>query len=121
MIVRSVLGLGKSLEILAEGVETAQQLQFLSAEDRAQVQGFYFGRPASAHQIGKILASGFVEAEHFAGELALPWKPMAWSPRSPPRVAKGTAHDLRPLSAIAWQKRARDQNPAPSLVVASLL
>ena len=60
MIVRSVLGLGKSLEIpvLAEGVETADQLEFLSAEECGQVQGFYFGRPASAEHIRKILGGG---------------------------------------------------------------
>ena len=68
MIVRSVLGLGKSLEIpvLAEGVETADQLEFLSAEDCGQVQGFYFGRPASAEHIRKTLEAGFAEVEIFA-------------------------------------------------------
>ncbi len=68
MIVRSVLGLGKSLEIpvLAEGVETADQLEFLSAEDCGQVQGFYFGRPASAEHIRKKLEAGFAEVEIFA-------------------------------------------------------
>jgi diguanylate cyclase (GGDEF)-like protein/PAS domain S-box-containing protein len=74
MIVRSVLGLGKSLEIpvLAEGVETAQQLEFLSSEDCGQVQGFYFGRPASADQIRKTLASGYAEVELFAENLTAP-------------------------------------------------
>jgi diguanylate cyclase (GGDEF)-like protein len=71
MIVRSVLGLGKSLEIpvLAEGVETARQLEFLSSEDCNQVQGFYFGRPAAAEQIRKALASGYAEVEIFSEDL----------------------------------------------------
>ena len=71
MIVRSVLALGKSLEIpvLAEGVETAQQLEFLSAEGCEEVQGFYFGRPASAEQIRKTLASGYAEVQRFADDL----------------------------------------------------
>jgi diguanylate cyclase (GGDEF)-like protein/PAS domain S-box-containing protein len=74
MIVRSVLGLGKSLEIpvLAEGVETAQQLEFLNAEDCGEVQGFYFGRPASADQIRTTLASGYAEAVLFAENLLIP-------------------------------------------------
>jgi predicted signal transduction protein with EAL and GGDEF domain len=74
MIVRSVLGLGKSLEIpvLAEGVETAQQLEFLSAEDCGEVQGFYFGRPASAEHIRKILAAGYAEVQLFTDELCVP-------------------------------------------------
>src|SRR5665811_195571 len=71
MIVRSVLGLGKSLEIpvLAEGVETAQQLEFLSAEDCGEVQGYYFGRPASAAHIRKTLASGYAEVQLLADGL----------------------------------------------------
>lgn len=74
MIVRSVLGLGKSLEIpvLAEGVETAQQLEFLNAEGCGEVQGFYFGRPASADKIRKTLASGFAEVEIFMKDLLVP-------------------------------------------------
>lgn len=74
MIVRSVLGLGKSLEIpvLAEGVETAQQLEFLSAEDCGEVQGFYFGRPASADHIRKTIASGYAQAELFVEDLTVP-------------------------------------------------
>jgi EAL domain-containing protein (putative c-di-GMP-specific phosphodiesterase class I) len=74
MIVRSVLGLGKSLDIpvLAEGVETAQQLEFLSSEDCGQVQGFYFGRPASSEQIRKALISGYAEVELFDEDLVIP-------------------------------------------------
>jgi EAL domain-containing protein (putative c-di-GMP-specific phosphodiesterase class I) len=65
MIVKSVLGLGKSLEIpvLAEGVETPQQLAFLSSENCTEVQGFYFGRPVSAENIRPILASGHIDVE----------------------------------------------------------
>lgn len=65
MIVRSVLGLGKSLDIpvLAEGVETAQQLEFLHSAKCEEVQGFYFGRPASAHQIRKLLVCGYAQAQ----------------------------------------------------------
>ena len=68
LIVRSVLGLGKSLEIpvLAEGVETADQLDFLNSEKCGEVQGFYFGRPASADRIRTILAAGHAEIDVFA-------------------------------------------------------
>ena len=46
-IVRSVIGLGQSLSMTttAEGVETLEQLSFLTAEGCEQVQGYYFGRP----------------------------------------------------------------------------
>lgn len=47
-IVRAVLALGKSLsiKILAEGVETGDQLSTLRVEGCDEVQGFYLGRPS---------------------------------------------------------------------------
>jgi EAL domain-containing protein (putative c-di-GMP-specific phosphodiesterase class I) len=47
-IVRAVLGLGRGLglPVLAEGVETAAELQFLENELCDEVQGFLLGRPA---------------------------------------------------------------------------
>ena len=48
-IVRSVLGLGHAMQlvVLAEGVETAAELEFLKAENCDEVQGFLLGRPTS--------------------------------------------------------------------------
>jgi diguanylate cyclase (GGDEF)-like protein len=48
-IVRAVLGLGRGLDlpVLAEGVETAEELAFLSAEACQEVQGYFLGRPQS--------------------------------------------------------------------------
>jgi len=48
-IVRAVLGLGRGLElpVLAEGVETEEELAFLSAESCQQAQGYLLGRPQS--------------------------------------------------------------------------
>jgi diguanylate cyclase (GGDEF)-like protein/PAS domain S-box-containing protein len=47
-IVRAVLGLGRGLRlpVLAEGVETAAELQFLQDELCDEVQGYLMGRPA---------------------------------------------------------------------------
>lgn len=46
-IVRAVLGLGRGLElpVLAEGVETSEELAFLDAEACDEVQGYLFGKP----------------------------------------------------------------------------
>ncbi|HEX6859469.1 MAG TPA: EAL domain-containing protein [Caulobacteraceae bacterium] len=48
VIVRAIIGLGRSLDIpvVAEGVETAGQLEFLRGEACSQVQGYAIGRPA---------------------------------------------------------------------------
>ena len=47
-IVRAVIGLGRGLHlpVLAEGVETAAQLEFLARESCDEVQGYHIGRPA---------------------------------------------------------------------------
>ena len=49
-ITQSIIALARSLqlEIVAEGVETAQQAQVLRNNGCAQAQGYYYGRPASA-------------------------------------------------------------------------
>jgi diguanylate cyclase (GGDEF)-like protein/PAS domain S-box-containing protein len=51
-IVRAVLGLGRGLglPVLAEGVETADELQFLRDELCDEVQGYLLGRPAAIGQ-----------------------------------------------------------------------
>jgi diguanylate cyclase (GGDEF)-like protein/PAS domain S-box-containing protein len=47
-IVRAVLGLGRGMNIpvVAEGVETPEQLAFLASESCEEVQGYLIGRPA---------------------------------------------------------------------------
>ena len=46
-IVRAVIGLGRGLDmpVVAEGVETEEQLKFLAAENCDEMQGYYIGRP----------------------------------------------------------------------------
>ena len=51
-IIRAVVGIGERLNmgIVAEGVETAEQLELVRREGCTQVQGFYFSRPLPADE-----------------------------------------------------------------------
>jgi diguanylate cyclase (GGDEF)-like protein len=56
-IVRSVIGLGHGLQVpvVAEGVETQEQLKFLIEESCDQVQGYFIGRPAPISRYADIV------------------------------------------------------------------
>lgn len=50
------------LQVVAEGVETAEQLQFLRERDCDEVQGYYFSKPLPAAAFADILRSGILPA-----------------------------------------------------------
>jgi EAL domain-containing protein (putative c-di-GMP-specific phosphodiesterase class I) len=56
-IVNAIVGLGNNLglDVIAEGVETQAQQQFLSAIGCRFAQGFLFGRPVSAEDAERML------------------------------------------------------------------
>jgi EAL domain-containing protein (putative c-di-GMP-specific phosphodiesterase class I) len=59
-IVRAIIAMGTSLKqrVVAEGIETHQQLAFLQSHHCAEGQGFYFSHPLAADQFAKLLATG---------------------------------------------------------------
>ena len=56
-IVRNLLPMAKSLrlDVIAEGVETAEQLALLRKLHCGSAQGFYFSKPVTADEAGALL------------------------------------------------------------------
>ena len=57
-IVQAVISLGRAmgLRVIAEGVETEQQLAFLCAHGCDEVQGYYFSKPVPSAEFERLLA-----------------------------------------------------------------
>ena len=55
-----MITMGKSLghRVIAEGVETRDQLAFLQAHGCGEGQGFYFSPPVVADEFAKLLRTG---------------------------------------------------------------
>jgi EAL domain-containing protein (putative c-di-GMP-specific phosphodiesterase class I) len=85
-IVRAVLGLGRGLRlpVLAEGVETAGELAFLSEEMCDEAQGFLLGRPAEIEQFRHLTHDGAP-----APEQAKVAAPAATAPKERIRLVAG--------------------------------
>jgi len=62
IVVSAIISMGKSLKhrVIAEGVETPEQLAFLQAHGCDEGQGYYFSRPLVAQQFAKLLETGLI-------------------------------------------------------------
>jgi EAL domain-containing protein (putative c-di-GMP-specific phosphodiesterase class I) len=60
-VVKTIIALGKELKmrVTVEGVETAKQAAFLGSVGGDQVQGYFFGRPATGSGVAEIILSDF--------------------------------------------------------------
>ncbi len=71
-VVKSIIALGRELNmrVTVEGVETATQATFLDTVAGDQVQGFFFGRPMPAIDVGAYIIAEFSKT-HLAPSTAL--------------------------------------------------
>jgi len=62
-IVSAVIGMGKSLKqrVIAEGVETREQLAFLQSQGCDEGQGYYFSQPVVTEEFARLLGNGISE------------------------------------------------------------
>src|SRR6202165_2916354 len=63
-IVTAVISMGRSLKlrVVAEGVETQEELVFLQAHQCDEAQGYYFSPPVLPEQFARLLRTGIPEA-----------------------------------------------------------
>jgi diguanylate cyclase (GGDEF)-like protein/PAS domain S-box-containing protein len=61
-IVTAIIKMSHSLnfKVIAEGVETLDQLQYLKAFDCDEMQGYYASKPVSAEEFGRLLQDGTI-------------------------------------------------------------
>jgi diguanylate cyclase (GGDEF)-like protein len=72
-IVAAVISMARSLKlrVVAEGVETLDQLQFLQAHDCDEAQGYLFSRPVPPEDFARLLKTG-IKRRLEVGKAALP-------------------------------------------------
>jgi diguanylate cyclase (GGDEF)-like protein/PAS domain S-box-containing protein len=65
-IVTAVIGMGRNLKlrVVAEGVETQEELAFLEAHQCDEAQGYYFSQPVLPQQFARLLETGVARAAH---------------------------------------------------------
>jgi len=63
VIIQAIISMAHNLnlDILAEGVETQQQLNFLQLHNCLCIQGFYFSQPLLAAEMEKVFKSAYLE------------------------------------------------------------
>ena len=73
------------LKVVAEGVETTEQLDLLAEAGCDEIQGFYFSRPVSAQDIEHLLHDGVALQWEAAGDAPAQghWRMPAGTPRIP--------------------------------------
>jgi diguanylate cyclase (GGDEF)-like protein/PAS domain S-box-containing protein len=97
-IVTSLIGMGKSLRmrVVAEGIETREQLAFLQEHHCPEGQGHYFGEAVDAEEFTQLLGRSAVEPRLLDGRTTR---------RSPPEQVADSSHRSRKPSARRISRR----------------
>jgi PAS domain S-box-containing protein len=116
-IVTAVISMARSLKlrVVAEGVETSEQLAFLRAHDCDEAQGYYFSRPVPPAEFAELLRTG----------ISLPLDRMTSvsqaSAESGDRpFLRKRAREQRPVRREPWgttRRGARTAKPGPRMLV----
>jgi len=63
-IVSAIIAMAKNLNqrVIAEGIETQEQLAFLQAHHCAEGQGYLFSKPLAVAPLARLLRQGIAEA-----------------------------------------------------------
>ncbi len=103
-IVRSIIELARRLgiEVVAEGIETAGQLELLRSFDCPFAQGYLFSRPLPAQTVGRWLREDALE--HIAEEVlaATRVEPIGFEPITVRTPAEGSPPRARPAAPTVW-------------------
>ena len=63
---------GREVDVVVEGVETAEQLKLVRSWGCRKVQGYYFSKPLPAAQVSMLLRAGRIVPEsHELGEASV--------------------------------------------------
>jgi EAL domain-containing protein (putative c-di-GMP-specific phosphodiesterase class I) len=73
-IVTAIIGMARNLglRVIAEGVETHKELEFLQASRCDEGQGFYFSRPVPPQHFAKLLRAGDLKPRDILSESIVP-------------------------------------------------
>jgi diguanylate cyclase (GGDEF)-like protein/PAS domain S-box-containing protein len=76
-IVTAVISMAQSLDLLvvAEGVETLEELEFLRARECDEAQGYYFGRPTPPLEFARLMMDGTKPSKAAAARIIKKEKP----------------------------------------------
>ena len=70
-----MIAMAKGLQkrVVAEGVETEAQVNFLKAQNCDEAQGYYFGKPTVAAQFARLLGADVASSPQHAYRRELEW------------------------------------------------